>query len=161
MQPKNLPEIKTMIILHAALLVGQVLFAVISFAVVFLGNTPNSSLGNYSNILILISVLTALGGYFISNIVFQKKLAHIKNSTASLAEKLEYYRSASIIRWALIEFATLLSIVLFLVTHNFIILAVAVVLIVIFFSKKPSLQMVATDLGISEMEIQQMDRPSL
>ena len=72
-------------------------------------------------------------------------------------EKLNDYRGISITRWALSEFATLFSIVMVFVTGSPALLAVAVLLIVLFLTIRPSLSKAASDLNVSEMEINQMN----
>ncbi|MEO6135799.1 MAG: hypothetical protein ABIP35_11645 [Ginsengibacter sp.] len=160
MPTNKTPEIKTMVILHSALLFGQVLFITVASIVVFFSQTIDPVLADYSYELIVISLIAGLVSFMISKTVFQKKLNNIKQGQITIQEKVEYYRSASILRWAIIEAATLLTIVLFLLTQHYFIMAIASALIIIFFSKRPSLEMVAADLSIPQVEIQQMERPS-
>jgi hypothetical protein len=75
-------------------------------------------------------------------------------------EKLNDYRGISITRWALSEFATLLSIIMVFITGSPALLAVAVLLIALFLTIKPSLSKAASDLNVSEMEIERMDSKS-
>ena len=75
-------------------------------------------------------------------------------------EKLNDYRGISITRWALSEFATLLSIIMVFVTGSPALLTVAILLIALFLTVRPSLSKVASDLKVSEMEIEQMDSKS-
>jgi hypothetical protein len=72
-------------------------------------------------------------------------------------EKLNDYRGISITRWALSEFATLLSIIMVFITGSPALLAVAVLLIILFLTIRPSLSKAASDLNVSEMEINQMN----
>ena len=159
MPVSKLPEIKTMVMLHSALLFGQILFIAIASVVVFFSKTINPVLAEYSYTFIAVSLLAGVVSFLISKTVFQKKLENIKQGQITIQEKVEYYRSASLLRWAIIEAATLLTIVLFLLTQHYFIMAIACVLIILFFSKRPSLEMVAEDLSISPVEIQQMERP--
>jgi hypothetical protein len=75
-------------------------------------------------------------------------------------EKLNDYRGISITRWALSEFATLLSIIMVFITGSPALLAVAVLLIALFLTVRPSLSKAASDLNVSEMEIERMDSKS-
>lgn len=150
---------RSLITVHMALFMGQVLFALVAFGVVFFGGGSAASLREYSSVLVIVVSVAGSGAYFLSSSVFQKKLGQIKIDQKSISEKVENYRSACISRWALLEFAAILSTILFLMTHNYIILTIAVILIGLFFKTKPSLEKAATELGISETEIQQLDKP--
>jgi uncharacterized membrane protein len=72
-------------------------------------------------------------------------------------EKLNDYRGISITRWALSEFATLFSIIMAFVTGSPALLVIAIFLIALFLTTRPSLSKAASDLNVSEMEINQMD----
>ncbi len=158
MKPTKASEIKALQILYTALLVGQVLFLIITSVLIFSGNfSADSSLGQYLFQISIVCIVIGLAGYFAGTALFRKKLEQLNNSSKSLMEKLNDYRGISITRWALSEFATLFSIVMVFVTGSPALLAVAVLLIVLFLTIRPSLSKAASDLNVSEMEIEQMN----
>ena len=158
MKPTKASEIKALQILYTALLVGQVLFLTITSVLIFSGNfSADFSLGKYLIQIIIGCIGSGLAGYFAGTSLFRKKLEQLNNSSKSLMEKLNDYRGISITRWALSEFATLFSIVMVFVTGSPALLAVAVLLIVLFLTIRPSLSKAASDLNVSEMEINQMN----
>lgn len=160
-QPSKPSDIKALTILHKALLTGQALFLLVASLVAFMGNSiSTSSLKAYPNQIILICIGAGIAGYVAGNVLFKKKLEQIKNDNKSLSEKFNDYRSACIVRWALVEFATLFCIILFLVSRVNALTIVAVALIILFFTTRPSLEKTASDLNVSENEIEQMNAGS-
>lgn len=158
MKPTKASEIKALQILYTALLVGQVLFLIITSVLIFSGNfSADSSLGQYLFQISIVCIVIGLAGYFAGTALFRKKLEQLNNSSKSLMEKLNDYRGISITRWALSEFATLFSIVMVFVAGSPALLAVAILLIVLFLTIRPSLSKAASDLNVSEMEIEQMN----
>lgn len=157
MQQTNTPEIKALSILHFALLAGQIVFALISLLIAYSKKISfASSWLSYYNQLILLCIAIGIAGYVGGNILLKKKLEQINSDSKSLSEKFNDYRAACITRWALMEFTALFCIILFFVTNNFVLLLVGAALILLFFTTRPSLRKVASDLGVSEVEIEQM-----
>ncbi|RNI34482.1 hypothetical protein EFY79_14970 [Hanamia caeni] len=161
MKPTKPSEIKALQILYTALLVGQVLFLIITSVIILSGNfSTDFSLGKYLIQIIIVCVVIGLAGYFAGASIFRKKLEQLNNSPKSLMEKFNDYRGVSITRWALSEFATLFSIIMVFVTGAAELLVVAIFLIGLFLTIRPSLSKAASDLHVSEMEIEQMDSKS-
>lgn len=158
MQPTKPSEIKVLVILHSALLVGQALFAIIAFVITYIGKSQSTySFNAYPTQILLLCIGIGIGGYLAGNLVFRKKLEQINSDSKSLSEKFNDYRSACITRWALTEFATLFCIILFFVTRINLLLVVAVALILLFLTTRPSLEKTASDLDVSGAEIEQMN----
>ncbi|MGN6533327.1 MAG: hypothetical protein ACTHK0_16415 [Ginsengibacter sp.] len=161
MQQTNPPEIKALLILHKALLIGQVLFVAIAAIIAYTGKSQNtSSFKSYPNQIILLCIGIGIAGYLGGKLLFNRKLEQINSDLKSLSEKFNDYRSACITRWALTEFATLFAIILFFVTRINILLIIAIALILLFFTTRPSLEKTASDLNISEAEIEQINTGS-
>jgi hypothetical protein len=156
MQQANPPVVRALSIIHTALLMGQFLFALISFFVGYTKKVSSSSLQQYSQQLLILSIVVGVVAYIAANSLFTKKLEQIKTDYKPISEKFNDYRAASLVRWGLIEFGSLFSIILFLTTNYSFILAVAVMLIFLFYATRPTLQKIASDMGVSEMEIEQM-----
>lgn len=144
--------------MFTALVAGQIVFAVITSVVVFSGNfSPRSSLGNYVTHIIILCLALGLSGFFLGSTFFRRKLEQLNSSSKPLAEKFNDYRGANIGRWALSEFATLLSLVMVFVTGSPLLLVVAIFLIALFLTTRPSVSKAASDLNVSEVEIGQLD----
>jgi len=120
---------KSIKIVHIALVIGIVFFTLIS---VFLQISGFGTVGQeINNGLLLLVPIFALIGIFASNLVFRKKLKGIREKS-NLKEKMEDYRSALIIKLALIEGPSFFTVVAYLLTGNYIFLGIVVVLIIVF-----------------------------
>jgi len=143
-------ELKAIRILYLALLIGQIIFAVI---VTVLNESGILSIKNDSLVLPLqvIVLLFAAGGIAASIFLFRKKLSDI-NPEDELSKKLEKYRAALILRFALCEMPTLFAIIAYFITHNRSFLWITILLIVNFISLYPSGRKIAGQLQLSSSE---------
>jgi hypothetical protein len=116
--------IKTLQILHRALLLGVVLFAAIAFFLQYTGKF-SSPVREKDQLLQLIAIAVCFAGGFIGASVFKKRILQTRNSQQSIAEKAAAYRSASIIQWALLEGPAIFCIICFLLVGNLAFLALA------------------------------------
>lgn len=156
MQPTS-TYIKSTSILHAALLAGQFLMAVIMFAVVWFKKENSFSLQNLSEQLLIACVVISAVAYLAGNLLFKKKLENIIVSNNTVSKKLEEYRGANILRWALMEIATLYSIIIFFLTGNYSILIVAALMMILFFTTKPGTGKTVADLNISLTDLDDIE----
>jgi hypothetical protein len=158
MQKSQSPEIKALSVTHLALLIGQVLLALILLFVVYNNGFSSAPLWQSNgNLFILLCAAIGVAGYLGGNIMFRKKLEQINGNMKPVPEKFNEYRAACINRWALLEIPVLFCIILFYVTNNSVIILLVGVFILLFLTLRPSLQKAASDMGISEVEIQQMN----
>ena len=153
MQQQQISNIKALSILHLALFTGQVLFAGIAY---YLGASKIfiPSLNIESSPMIVIS----MGGLAVVFIVlafslFSKKTESIRMNAGEISEKLTAYRSASIVRWAMLEAPNLLTIICFLLTGKQPLLLIILTLLAVFFYTKPVAAKVGADLGITEQDV--------
>ena len=89
--------------------------------------------------------------------MYKRKLKKINQNTLPFSKKLESFRGANIIRWAILEGAALIVIVLFLLTNQYLILFIVLALLFIFFTTRPTAPNIATDLQVSEQEVLAME----
>jgi hypothetical protein len=143
-------EIKTLRIMHLALLFGQVIFMAIAFFLIYSGKFRNTESGFDQILKILIPVL-AVGGFAYSHFLFKTKLGKAKNATG-LNGKIAEYRGALISRYAGLEAPTLFSIIVGMLTGNLLYLGIAGVLILYFFSLTPGPARIAADLELNPDE---------
>ena len=148
MKPTS-PYIKAISVLHYALLAGQLFFGIIMFFLVWLKRENSFPLENISQQMLIACIVIAAVAYLAGNMLFKKKLENINEENNPVSKKLDEYRGANIIRWALMQFATLFCIIIFFVTGNYSIMIVAAVMLILFFTAKPGAEKTVADLGIS------------
>ncbi|MFT3937169.1 MAG: hypothetical protein QM726_26390 [Chitinophagaceae bacterium] len=143
--------LKSLKILHTALLAGQAAFLLI---VIFLKqvramSAPAASL---DKALQVAAVAIAFVACFFATKTFKNKLLAIRDAE-KLEDKTEQYRAASIIQWATLEAPSLFSIICFFLTGNYAFVALAVALILFFALQMPSRLKTMLHLQLSEEEV--------
>lgn len=144
-------------ILHLALLAGVIGFGtVVHFVLLpmpdFEPEGFNSSL--YVNLSAGYLVFAISLGYWL----FGQQMKTAKAAT-DLGDKLNAYRSSSIIRWALLEGAALMSLVFYLLSGNVILLAIAGVALLVLLLLHPNAMRLKVDLDLSQVELDRLDDP--
>lgn len=152
MEPTPPPQVKGLLILHFALFAGQIIFVLIATLLVSLNLFP-AVLGKYGPELILLSASIEVVAIVLARMLYKRRLKKINQNNLTLSKKLDAYRSANITRWAILEGAALIVIVLFLLTNQFLILFIVLALLFIFFTTRPTAPNIATDLEVSERDI--------
>jgi uncharacterized membrane protein YbhN (UPF0104 family) len=143
-------------ITHNAMLAGQILFVAVLF---YLGYTREKlpTLSNLDKILQAAAIALAAMAFFFGGTFFKKKLADIKrNEKAGTKEKLDKYKTASIVQWAMLEGACLFCGVSFFITGNYAFLALALVLMLIFGMLAPIKSKIAFQLGLGISDIEEL-----
>lgn len=140
-------------IIFFALLLGQVMFLAVAFFLVQQGAMEinpedNADIGN---ILKIIVPTLALGGLLGGNVIFRNFMKTAREKSA-LHEKMGIYRTAFIIKSALLEAPVLLSIVAYLLSADIIFPVIAVILIALFVLMRPTTSAVSNDLNLSAEE---------
>lgn len=159
MQPKP-PYVKAISILHIALLIGQLLFGMIMLTLVSLKQTGSFGEKDNSQLWLAACIVIAALAFFISNLIFKKKLELINKNNESVSKKLEAYRAASINRWAVLEAATLFCIVIFYRTSDYLIIIIAAVLLSLSYAARPVTEKIVTDLNITLSDLDNADADS-
>jgi len=140
---------KSIKIVHIALVTGVVFFTLIS---VFLQIEGFGTVGpEIDKVLLFVVPIFALIGIFASNFVFKKKLNEIRKKS-NLKEKMEEYRSALIIKLALIEGPSFFAVVAFLLTGNYIYLGLTIILIIVFLIYTPNKTKFINELELTKKE---------
>lgn len=139
--------IKINLIIWAALIMGMLFFAAISIFIVTSGVMNVNQIEQFATLIYIVpslAIICVYAGFF----VFKQKLTAIREKT-DMITKIAEYRTALIIRWALLEGAAFFSIVVsYLLTGNYILLGIAVVIIIIFILIIPSRVRLETDLEL-------------
>ena len=148
------PYIRVLKILHLALMAGQVVFILIMFSSVYFQRINTFALANISGEILIALIFFAALAYLFANSQFNKKLAIIRENNLDVSQKLENYRAANIIRWAIIEAPVILCCILFFVTGNYYIILIAVIMIFFFYSARTGTEKTLTDLQISLTDLE-------
>jgi hypothetical protein len=143
--------------IHGILLLGQVVFCLLSFFLVFT-KTWQAPLAELNNVLQVVCILfAAITCYIGIELVFKKRIFAVRNNkTTPLGEKFAIYKQASIIQWACIESAMLLSTICFLLVGNYAFIALSITLMLLFAIMGVSKQKLMLLLNISNQEIQEL-----
>lgn len=154
--PSNTGIFKTLLIMHKAMLTGQLVFAAVAFYLVYSNLFPFQNLKNLDRVLQVVALVCSAGGFYVGQLLFKKGLIAAKTIQANSKVKLLRYRQACILQWALIEGPCLFAIICFLLTHNYAFLALAALLIFLFTMMAPSKLKIALQLQISEEEVNEL-----
>ncbi len=140
---------KQLNILFTALLFGQLTIAIVLLyvkstmdGVILLDNT---SLGVMSMVILGFSVIVFVAG----KMLYQKLTAQVQGN---LSVKLRRFRSALVIRYALVEGVTILGFILFIISGEVICLIVGIVSLIYFASLRPTRQRAINDLNMTTQE---------
>jgi len=144
--------LKSLQVLHKAMLVGQIIFAAIA---VFLNYTDKfpPSLASQDQLLQLIAVAVSFACVFIGHAVFKKKVAQARD-ISGIKEKATLFRTASIIQFALLEAAAMFCIICFLLVGNYSFIALAIAIMLWFAMNAPSKMKAMLLLRMSEEEME-------
>jgi membrane protein insertase Oxa1/YidC/SpoIIIJ len=131
-------------ILHLALMAGQVLLAAVFIA---LTGKTEIILNPDGDIFFILVPAVALIGIFASGFMFKKFLEQA-NAKATLQEKLNTYRPALIVRFALLEGPSLFGLVAYFLTGNLFYVFVSAFIIIYFFTLRPTKEKLENDLQL-------------
>ncbi len=148
---------KTTLRVYLAILAGQIAFASISLFLVQ-SRTLNNQDKDLSGIFIYMVIFFVIYSVIAGNLFFKNKLQKCKNYK-TLNEKLSNYRSALIIRYAMLEGASFFTIVAYLVTWELFYLGFAALIIIVFLMIKPSPKKIISDLELNATEQMKLNDP--
>lgn len=151
MQQQNIGYFKALSVLFTAFLAGQLIFTALAFYLVNSGSFPASS-SELQDIFFIMAPALIIAGRLIGNVLYKKKIQQAQNLTTT-APKLDIYRSAFIVRCALLEGPILFAIIAFMLTHTIELLAFVAGGIFLFFLLKPNKDKIAAELQIAADEI--------
>lgn len=136
--------LRSMQLVHIALLLGMIIFAGVTYYM-----NPSTEINMFeSGAFIFVVPVIIMLGILLGNFIF-KKLINRTFKQESLKSKLDNYLSALIIKLAFIEGPSLLALVAYLLSGNLVYLLFAVVLMIYFFTLKPSKQSIINTLNLT------------
>ena len=139
-------------LVHRVMLIMNILCSVL-FAVIINVATPKlASTEALHNIMKYVIIAVVLLGFVGSNLHFVKKLIALKQSNTTLAYRLTAYRSASIIRWTLVEMPLIISNILLFITGSYYYIIYIFILLLFFIMYTPSKLQVMSYLNLSPNE---------
>jgi hypothetical protein len=147
-------------ITYMSLILGQVFFAIISLFL-SLSGLVSFNLEDSKFILIIVTILFAFGAFYGNTYIFKMKLNAI-NPASSLFDKLNEYRSACILRWAILEGPSFLSIIGYFLTGDLTFIIITSSIIAFFFMNRPNAEKACTELNLEYQDkIRLMDPDSV
>ncbi len=139
---------RNMKIIHLGLLLGLMTFIVVIHFVLLPPGEEQAELGNIFRYLIPgLAIISIFASRSVANGLL-KQLA----TDMPLSDKLNHYRSASIIRWAAVEGVALFAVVGYLLTGLPTLVLVALALAAYLFTLRPTAALVATELQLDTKE---------
>jgi len=143
-------------IIHAALTYGQVFFGLVFFYLNTNLLSPNN--GDIYDIFIFVVPATVVMGFVASTFLMKARLGAIKKMSG-LKEKLRNYRTAFIIRMALLESPSFFALVAYYLTGNYFFLGLSGIIIIVFVIERPTRSKVAMDLELNMGDKALLDNP--
>lgn len=148
--------IRSLSILHLAMMIGQLLFSFIVLFLIFQNDLVEVIISD-SIFRFIVPVLIFIGissGFFLYKTKL-KNLVYIP-----LSDKLQRYRTAVIIRDSLFEAPSLVAIIVTFLTGNYFYLIYTIVIIVLFLYLIPTKEKIIFSLSLSQDEIAKLEDPN-
>ena len=145
-------------ILHASLIMGQVLIAGIFYFFGTAGNAPLSAVEAGAQKEFYLVGAAVILGVLASAQLFGTKVRNLAQ-VKDLKEKLAGYRAALILRYMLLEVPSLLAIFFYFITDNAFLLIFSGMILILFWLYRPTKERLITDLELNAAEQQHINNP--
>jgi hypothetical protein len=150
----NVTSMKMLRILYFGMLGGTIFFSGIFY---FIGQDGEpGTLGELKKNIFVAMLFVAAVVLTAASFMWNKDIRNIRQGNNTLPEKFNAYRAASIKRYALIEFAALLSAIFYFLTKEPKLYVVIGILIVYFLSLYPSASRISKDTGENVEDIDKL-----
>jgi len=146
--PNGQTFVRTIAIIHAALLIGQVLFGIVAFAET---SSTGFNLKLGSDPFFYIVPFLIVAGMLLGSFLFTEQISKLADK-ALLNEKLAGYQTALIIRFAIAEGPSLLGIVSYMLSGNVIYLILVGFNVLYFITIRPTNAKLAEELSLTNEE---------
>jgi len=149
---------RTLQIIHLALIAGLLFFGLLA---VFLINSGEFivELKELKKTFFILVPVFVIGGYLGGRILFKKSM-ETAGKKESLPEKMADYRSALIVKYALLEGPSMLAIIAYLLTGDLSFIIIAAFIIAIFLTLRPNAGRAISDLNLNNYEIENIQDPN-
>jgi len=145
-------------IIYFTMIAGQIMFAVITFFLIH-SKSIDKGAQELKEIFVYIVPFFVIGSLVGGNVFF-RKMMNTYRSSDDLIKKMTGYRSALIVRYALLEGSTLFSIIVYLVTGYWLFLLIAGLMVLIFLILKPTIERAVTELELNANERLKIENPN-
>lgn len=142
---------KSLTVLFTALIAGQLIFAAMAGYLVLSG-AVESRYKDIENVLFILVPVLIIIGRLGGNMIFKTKIRSI-HSTMGLKEKLDTYRTAFIIRCAMLQGSVIFAVIIFMLTQVIEMMAFVAGGIFLFYLLKPNKENIAAQLNVSPADI--------
>jgi hypothetical protein len=136
----------TLNILFFALLAGQTMYFFVGLFMIQSANI--GEFGGLNSIFMFVTPVVVLSSIIGSKFIYTKQVTEFDKSL-SLENKLMAYRTANIIKLALLEGANIFNISIMIITANYFFAALFIVIIVLFFFNRPTKEKFIMDFEVS------------
>lgn len=154
--PNAFKNLKTV---HFALFTGFTGFAIVTLILRMNGFSSDTD-ESFERILQVVCVIVSLACLLTGFTVFKKKILAARNSPAPGEQRMDQYKAACVLWWALIEGPGLLAIIGYLLTGNEAFLALAIFHIVILLAFMPRKQNIIVLLNLNGTEVAKLEGKS-
>ena len=137
---------QTLNIIFIALFSGQTIYFVVGIFLIQSGNIDG--FGGFNTIFMFITPVVVLSSILASKFIYSKQVAEFDKSL-SLENKLVSYRTANIIKLALLEGANIFNISIMIITANYFFAALFIIIIALFFFNRPTNEKFIMDYEVS------------
>ncbi|MBE0538768.1 MAG: hypothetical protein IH620_03575 [Ignavibacterium sp.] len=136
----------TLNVLFIALLSGQIIYFVVGLFLIQSGNI--NGFGGMNTIFMFITPVVVLSSILASKFIYAKQVAEFDKSLP-LENKLVSYRTANIIKLALLEGANIFNISVMIITTSYFFAALFIIIIALFFFNRPTKEKFIMDYEVS------------
>lgn len=143
-------------IVHIGLLVGMAMFDIVSLIIVLQGVPVIADEAMQRNLqvgCVLLSALLLIGGFKI----FKKRIFAARNSTEPGEKRMEMYRAACIMWWAMIEAPGIVAGIGFIISGNFAFFALAIFHLVAMLVFAPRKLNIVMFLNLTDKDVQRLE----
>lgn len=136
----------TLNIIFIALLSGQTIYFFVGLFMIQSGNIDG--FGGLNTMFMFITPIVVLASILASKFIYTKQVTEFDKSL-SLENKLVSYRTANIIRLALLEGANIFNVSIMIITANYFFAALFIIIIALFFINRPTKEKFIMDYEVS------------
>ncbi len=137
---------QTLNIIFIALLSGQTIYFFVGIFLIQSGNIDGFS--GFNTIFMFITSVVVLSSILASKFIYAKQVSEFDKSLP-LENKLVSYRTANIIKLALLEGANIFNISIMIITANYFFAALFIIIIALFFFNRPAKEKFIMDYEVS------------
>ena len=145
--------LKAVTLTYTAMLVAQVFFGAF---VLYQKSSSDNTFQSADHVFIYVVPLVAIACFTASKLIFKMMVAKAK-AQQSLKNILKVYQGALLVRLALLEGASFIGIVAYLLTGNVVLIAVSGLLVAYFLTLRPTKEQLLNDLDLSFHHKMQFD----